>query len=222
MNVVNTLLVWIVLPILFLLGKAPSDDVTYFLRYSRIPPLVMTLAAILLYIGGWMLFLSRIDGLRNEFLLFRTTDQKTLTAGTRRIIPVLTGIMAFGIVVTFLLNLSAAKDPLARFSPPQDFAPVARIDLSTRAHSREALAEFSLHESAYVGVFLVINNINTTYFDLSVIGPDGYSSTVLHGEGYNAAQDGGLWEKNLQPGRYQLVLTSHQSPGTASVYLKTP
>lgn len=45
---------------------------------------------------------------------------------------------------------------------------------------------------------------------------------VLHGEGYRVDRDGGLWAKNLPPGLYQLVLTSHQSSGSASVYVKTP
>ena len=38
MVVVNTLLTWIFIPILFMLGKAPSDDVTNFLIYSQMPP----------------------------------------------------------------------------------------------------------------------------------------------------------------------------------------
>jgi hypothetical protein len=79
-----------------------------------------------------------------------------------------------------------------------------------------------LDEPALVGVFLAIRSIDTTYFDLSLTGPDGYSSVISHGVGYNAEQDGGLWEEELQPGIYQILLTSHQSPGTASVYLKAP
>ena len=59
-------------------------------------------------------------------------------------------------------------------------------------------------------------------FDLSVAGPDGFRSTILHGEGYNTSQDGGLWEKNLSPGKYRVILTSDRSPGIASVYMKAP
>ena len=66
----------------------------------------------------------------------------------------------------------------------------------------------------------MVNNINTTYFDLSVAGPEGTRSTVLHGEGYRASQDGGLWEKTLPPGIYRVLLTSDQSSGAALVYLK--
>ena len=185
------------------------------------PPLLLTLIAIVLYIGGWLLFFSKIDGFRNEFLLFNTIEHERLVAGTKMTIPVMTSIMTFCVIAVFTLNTSAAKNSLNKFSPPQDFEPVAQIDLSTRIYSAETLTEFSLDSSTYVGVFVAIRNINTTYFDLMWHGPNGFSSIVLHGEGYNAFQDGGLWEKNLTPGTYQLVLTSHQSPGTASVYIKT-
>jgi len=222
MTVLNTLLAWMILPILYLFGKAPPDDVTNFLRYSQMPPLLLIVAAIVLYGLGWALFLSKIDGLRKEFLLFRTTDRETLTAGTRTTVPVMASLMAACIVLTFTLNGPVAGNAPARFSPPQDFVPVAQIELSTQAYSDETLATFSLDTPAYVGVFIAVRNINTTYFDLSVIGPDGYRSTVLHGEGYSADQDGGLWEENLSPGIYQVVLKSHPSPGTASSYLKPP
>jgi hypothetical protein len=69
---------------------------------------------------------------------------------------------------------------------------------------------------------VIVRGIDTTYFDLSVIGPDGYSSIVLHGEGFSAFQESSSWKETLPAGTYRVVLTSHQSPGTASVFLKTP
>jgi hypothetical protein len=184
------------------------------------PPLLLTFIAIILYVGGWILFLSRIGGLRNEFRLFSTADRNALTLGARTTIPVMSGIGALCVMLVLALNISAGRNSLDNFSPPQDFGPLAELDLSARAYSNEPLAQFSLDEPANVGVFVVIRNIDTPYFDLSMTGPNGYSSIIMHGEGYSAYQDGGLWEKNLSPGTYQIVLTSHQSPGTASVFLK--
>lgn len=221
MVVLNTLLAWIILPVLFIFGRAPSDDVTHFLRYSQMPPWLLAFTAVVLYARGWGVFLSKIDGLRNELLLFRTTDRETIIAGTRTTVPVMTSILILCIALTFALNNVVADPSLNSFSPPQGFEPVAQIDLSKQAYSNETLAQFTLDEATFVGVFLTVRNINTTYFDLSVIGPEGYTSIVLHGEGYNTDRDGGLWEEYLLPGTYQVVLTSHQSPGTASVHLKT-
>jgi|WetSurMetagenome_2_1015567.scaffolds.fasta_scaffold61395_4 hypothetical protein len=219
MVVVNTLLAWIVLPILFLFGRAPSDDVTNFLNFSQMPPLLLSFTALVLYANCWLFFLSRIDGFRNELLMFSTTKINKLDGGTRTTVGVMTSIMAGCAILVFTLNLQAAGNLSARFSPPQGFARVVEIDLSARPYSSETVAWFTLDETSSAGVFIVVRNIDTTYFDLSVAGPDGSHSTVLHGEGYSASQDGGLWEKNLPSGTYRLVLTSAPSSGTATVYL---
>lgn len=220
MMVINTLLPWIILPILFLLGKAPADDVTNFLRYSEMPPLLLAFTALILYAGGWVLFLSKINGLRNEFLLFAATDPAQITAGARWSIPILTGIMTLCVIMVLGLNVLAEKNLLDPFVPPPDFAPVAQLDLSKQVYSSETLTQFTLDKSTNVEIFVTIRNIDTTYFDLSVTGPNGFKSTVLHGEEYSADQDGGLWQENLPAGAYQVVLTSHQSPGFTSIYLK--
>jgi hypothetical protein len=220
MVVVNTLLAWIVLPVLFLFGRAPSDDVTNFLHYSQMPPLLLSFTALVLYANCWMFFLSRIDGFRNELLMFSTTEINILDGETRKMIGLMTSIMAACILLIFALNLQAAGNPGGRFSPPHGFAKVAEIDLSARPYSAEAIARFTLNQNSSAGVFIVVSNIDTSYFDLSVAGPDGARSTVLHGEGYSASQDGGLWEKTLPPGTYRLLLTSDQSSGKALIYLQ--
>ncbi len=221
-TVVNTLLVWILLPILYLLGNAPPDDVTNFLRFSRMPPLLLSVIALILYVRGWSLFLSKIDGLRSEFLLFRTTDSRTLLDGAGKTIPAMAGLMAFCVLTAFALNGFAGATAVDPFSPPPGFGLAARIDLSTQPYANETLAQFTLTEPTLMGVFLTVRDINTSYFDLSVTEPNGFSSTVLHGEGYRAERDGGLWEENLQPGTYRIVLTSRQSPGNISLYINDP
>jgi hypothetical protein len=221
MAVVNTLLVWVVLPWLFLIGKAPSDDVTNFLRHSQMPPILLSIIALLLYIAGWMLFLTKMEGLRKAFLLFTTTDREIITAGMRKTVISMGSIMLACILLTLILNVSVADHSLNRFSPPPDFEPVAQIDLSSQTFSSETLTQFTLEEPSHVGVFVIIRNVDTTYFDLSITGADGFNSVVLHGEGYSAHEDGGLWEQDLPPGKYRLVLTSHQSQGTLSVFLNT-
>jgi hypothetical protein len=220
MAVVNTLLVWIVLPVLVLFGRAPSDDVISFLRHSHMQPLLLSGLAAALYTGGWLLFLSKIDGLRKEILLFGEKDPALLASGARRTMAVMASVMIACLFLAFSANRAAARIPLGQFAPPQDFQPVAQIDLSSRAYSEETLAQFSFDQATWVGVFIAVRDIHTTYFDLSVTGPGGYHSVILHGEGYRADQDGGLWEQDLPPGAYRLVLTSERSPGSASVYLK--
>jgi hypothetical protein len=219
MAVINTLLPWIVLPILFLFGKAPADDVTNFLQYSQIPPLMLTCIALILYGVGWILFLSKINGLRNEFLLFRFVGDEQIRRGAQITVPILASIMLFCVALTFTVNSIAGGSAVNKFSPPSDYSSVAVVDLSSRPYSAETLASFSVDQPALAGVFIVVHDINTTYFDLSVTGPNGFNSVVLHGEGYRAAIDGGLWQQNLMPGTYKLMLTSQPSSGSASIYL---
>jgi hypothetical protein len=221
MTVINTLLVWIGIPILFQFGKAPMDDVTNFLRYSHLPPVALTFIALVLYIGSWILFLAKIESLRDEFSIFLVSSKEKLIAGTRTTVPVIAGLMAFCAIVALMLNGLAGRNSVDKFSPPQDFALISQFDLSDRPFTSDPVWQFSLKDPAYVGVFIVVRNINTNYFDLSIVGPDGFRSTILHGEGYSASQDGGLWAQNLPSGIYQLVLTSHQSPGVVSIYFLT-
>jgi hypothetical protein len=130
-------------------------------------------------------------------------------------------LMLVGVASVFTINIFAEENSSLKFSPPQGFSPVAQLDLSRQEYFTASLAEFTLDEPTAVGVFVVIRNINTTYFNLSVTGPNGFNSIVMHGEGYRADQDGGLWEETLPAGTYQLLLTSHQSPGEISVSMKT-
>lgn len=223
MLVLNTLLVWIVIPIFYAYGNAPaSDDVTHFLSYSRMPPALLTLVAGMAYVCGWAYFLSRIGGLKEEFLLFRSIDEGRLSTSLRTTLPWMAGILIISVISAWLLNRSAAGNSQAGLFPPPGFRVVAELDLSRRAYSEENLAEFTLDEPASAGVFIVVRNINTQYFDLRVLGPDGYQSVVLHGEGYRTERDGGLWVESLSPGTYRVVLTSEPSPGTASVFLRVP
>lgn len=220
MTVINTLLAWIILPILFMFGNAPSDDVTNFLRYTEMPPLLLVLTASILYAGGWILFLSKIENLRTEFLLFTANDPAVISVGTRRTIPLLTGLLALCVIVAFGLHVLAEKNPLNALTPPQGFSPIAQLDLSKQVYSSAILTRFSLQESTDIEIFIAVSRIDTPYFDLSVTGPDGFKSVVLHGEQYRADVDGGLWRENLPAGTYQVVLRSHRSPGTASIFMK--
>jgi hypothetical protein len=220
--VLSTLLAWIVIPVLYLLEKAPpSDDVTNFLHYSEMQPLLLMVTVFVVYICGWVFFLSKTEGLRREFLLFRTMDREISKAGARTILPIMTGILVFAVALAFLLNYTGARKPQNQMYPPPDFAVVAEIDLSKQVYDAETLAEFTVREPAQIGVFIAVRDINTSYFDLRIVGPNEYSSVIIHGQGYRAERDGGLWQENLLPGTYQLVLTSHRSPGTAAVFLKT-
>ncbi len=88
-----------------------------------------------------------------------------------------------------------------------------------QSFNEEALAEFTLEETAVVKIFYTIPNIDTSYFDLSLKGSDGGNIVILHSEDFRTDKDGGgTWEQRLPPDVYRLMLTTSQTPGTLSVY----
>ena len=73
-----------------------------------------------------------------------------------------------------------------------------------------------------MGIFFRRENIEAAYIYLHLTGGDGADFVLLHGEGYRAGRNTGLWQETLPPGDYRLVLDSRQSSGTLAVYLGYP
>ena len=217
--VINTLLPWIIIPVLDLLGYAPAaDDVTYFLRASQMPPLLVTAVAASLYALGWALYLAKSEGLRAVFLRIRQAEAAEFIAHARFLVVVLIALLVLGLVTVLAINNVAAQNANSQLAPP-DLQQAAQIELSSRAYEGEPVAQIHLDEAATLSVFFLIRNINTPYFDLSLSGPDGYQAVVLHGEDFRTDSLGAsaLQAFTLPPGDYRLVLTARQSPGELTV-----
>jgi hypothetical protein len=119
-----------------------------------------------------------------------------------------------------LLILAAATGcTTVQRTVPTNYQAVAEIFLPDRSFEAETIGEFTVEETAVVSIFYTLPNVDTTYFDLSLVGSDGDSHLILHSEDYQTDENGGgTWEQSLPPGIYRLVLTAHQSPGVLSVY----
>jgi hypothetical protein len=134
-------------------------------------------------------------------------------AQTKYFVPLIVGLFVF-----VLLTVSCQAD-LAQPTPPPDFQFLAEVDLSAQPHDEELLGEFTLSETAVTNIFYTIPNIDTTNFDLRLIGPNDDSLVILHSEDFRTDEDGGgTWEQRLPAGDYRLVLTASQTAGTLSVY----
>lgn len=212
MGVVNTLLVWIAIPLLDLWGKAPvNDDVTHFLRASELSPLWVTAVAATLYALGLGLFVVKSKGLA-QFRQLETLG-KTGTA-----VALMLTIMVILLLSTLTINTLATQNGVTRLSPPADMNLAAEVDLAVQAHENSVLTTLTVTESGTLALFFTVQDINTAYFDLRLEGPDDYSAALLHGEEYRANQDGGLQTFTVPPGAYQVVLTAVQSPGVLSIW----
>jgi hypothetical protein len=223
LGVLNTFLVWIILPLPFVGTIAPGDDAAKFLANSGIQPLLSSALFLMVYIVGWALFVSRMEGFRllRSRLGDNSTDWISKPALTSlRVMAVLLVVSAF---LAFWANdFRLIAEPRARaVRPPAGYQQAVRLDLSVDERNSTEIFSFTLQESGRVGVFVLIENVQTDYLDLALQEKGGFSRTLLHGEGYTAGADTVNYEEVLRPGVYTLVLTSARSPGMLTVYLKT-
>ena len=83
MAFLNSLLAWIVIPILYLSNTAPpSDDVTRFISRHGLPPLAVAGGALALCVLGWGLFALRLGNLREIYKQFSVRNQARCPPGS--------------------------------------------------------------------------------------------------------------------------------------------
>ncbi len=128
------------------------------------------------------------------------------------------GLLIMVLLVYLLLNGGGQKGN-TEMAAAADFQLLAEIDLAARPYGLDTVAKFTLQETADVGIYYAMPNFNTAYLDLSLLGPNGERTVILHSENLKTdAAGGGLWEQRLNPGAYRLLLTTEQSLGVFSVY----
>ena len=206
MAIINTLIAWIILPVMIFFGKHVQDDVTFFLNTSGIHPLLLSGIALIFYAGGWWLFIRRMDGFKEQYKLFKQNDPDFLQKGSLR-----TGMVMTAIAVPLLFfTLTSSRflpgrydDPLV---PPDGYEQVVSFNLQDQAVNLETVFRFTVEAPQLVGIYVQLENIDTTYFDLSLTGPGGYEKVLLHAEGYSVSKDSTLFEERLAAGEYELVV----------------
>lgn len=221
--VLNTLLPWVLIPILALWGLAPPrDDAAAFLSVSRLPPPALAALALTLYVGGWLLFLRTTPDLPRVWRVIRQPDPADLLAGTRAAALGLGGLATLAVALSVGATALAAAGAFSAPAPPPGYAQVSSVDLSAGPHQAAVVAEFTVERTGDLGLFFAIWRIDTSYLDFQLRGPGGSSAPLLHGEGYRAWANSSSWSLPLAPGTYQVLLTAAQSPGVVTIYTRLP
>lgn len=123
--------------------------------------------------------------------------------------------MIFMVLTT---GCAGARKQDAPMAAPSAYQLLTEISLADRAHVGETLGQFTLEQTAVTGIHYAIQNIDTTYFKLSLVAENGTSYLILESKDYRTDENGGgFWQESLPPGTYHVVLSAPQSPGTVSV-----
>ncbi|HEX2979367.1 MAG TPA: M50 family metallopeptidase [Anaerolineaceae bacterium] len=222
MIAVNPLLAWVLLPIMTLFGERPGDDSVNFLGYTGVHPLVVTAVALLIYVGAIAWYLKRLGGVQVLRATLRGETVEIDAPAPRRTLAGLwigvAAVAALGLATGAFANGGAFYgDP---YRVPEGFTLLAEVDLSQQAYTDADLASFALGQPTLISLFVNPRQLNATYLDLELVGPDGQPMQILHGEGYRASNDRMQMSWELDPGNYSIVLTSDQEPGVVAIYWK--
>lgn len=214
-SVLGSTLPWVVLPLIYLGGGRPADDVINFLNRSGLPPLLVALGFAALVAGGVGLIVAgrkQVLALR-EWL--RGAEAPLANPATRRTLAVM-------LALTFALagGLLLVNGGSQAASVPAEYRLVAQTDLSQADPAGVVIYAFDRAEAGPLGVYLVARNVRTDILDVTLTGPEGWSFVVLHGEGYSTPEDRSnpAWGK-LPAGHYELVLTGSPARGEIAVYV---
>jgi hypothetical protein len=210
-GVVNSLLAFIIIPVLHLFGRAPGDDATNFLRITGFPPLLVTLAALLIYTGAWILFFKRLGGWRN-LLVFIKEDQfiDLKITGQRKTVIVFLGMAV--LILAASLGLDAAIGKAGRFAIPAGYALARELNLAQRGYTSEVVFRISLDAPEEYRFFITIENIDQGPLRIELAGTGGYHELFfLMGSDNRIGQAIVHPQGTLAPGDYGLVVTVPQN-----------
>lgn len=220
MCVINSLLAWIVIPILTLNGQVIGDDSASFLSHTGLPPLLVAAAALLVYLGAWALYLRRSGGLRSLVANLRQEPLEFASPAARR---ALTAILAGGASVAALalvLGLAFGTGPTA--APPEGYSLVTSVDLSQSAFADRVVHRFSLGAPARVSLYLTLTEIQGTSLSIRLTGPDGYDNILFRVDdpAFKGIGLATLHPRDLalKPGEYQIRLSFPQGRGKIAIY----
>ncbi|GAP12508.1 peptidase M50B-like [Longilinea arvoryzae] len=215
-SVLGSTLPWVVLPLVYLSGERPADDVISFVIFSGLPPILVALVFAALVAGGIALIVAgwgQVSAIHNwsrqpESPMANPTVRRTL-AGMALLAAVLAGSLLW-------INRDAQTAVI-----PAGYRLAAEFDLAQADRAGVTLYAFDQTEAGPLGLLVLARNVRTDYLDVSITGPENWSFPILHGEGYSTVEDRSnpAWGE-LPAGRYAVVLTGSPARGKILVYVK--
>jgi hypothetical protein len=213
-----SLLAWVIIPFLYIRNTAPvGDDVTQFITNSGLPPLLVALAAIGLFVAGWLIFSMRLAGLQAAGRVLFPRDTRPVpvwrwVAGAVVVAGVLAGA---GLLAGSTLGSGISQ-------PPKGYDLAATVDLSAHEMVAQSIARFNLATAGDAAILLRVTGVDSTYIDVTLAPSQGAPLPLLHGEGFFSQSSESPFQFRLPAGEYQILLSSRESSGILKVYLWIP
>jgi hypothetical protein len=220
MSTVNSLLAWIAIPVLAMSGQTVSDDSFNFLNITHLPPLLVTGAALVVYLACWFVFLRSMGGVLAVVSLFRAPLPDLKQAQVQKTIRSLAALAAVTAGLTILLTLTF---PDRGFQPPAGYLAAAEIRLSQGPLQDLPVYTFKLDRPASVSIFIGLDRVKGGPVQIRLTGPGGYENVFLDLQDTRADIGKGSVHPQalpLQPGGYEIRATFPPSSGQLRIYVK--
>jgi len=221
MGAVNAMLAWVVIPILAAGGQTIGDDSANFWRYTQFSPWLISGTALLVYLLGWAVYLSRVGGLRGLVERLRNQGIDLSLVASRRSFLALAVVGVAAAAAT--LGLTWAL-PDRFLDAPAGYQLAAEVNLSGGTLSEEAVYSFSLDQPASFGIFFSLQKVRGAPVKIWLAGPDGYENAFL--VNHSDPKFNSVRAKinppalSLEPGSYQVRITAPQGPGRITLYTR--
>lgn len=207
---------WVVLPLVYLGGGCPADDVTNFLNFSALPPQWVALGFAALVAGGIALLVAGRRQLHDYRDWLFADEPPMADPGTRRTLAVmalLAAALAVGLLIVNGRGSAAAV--------PQGYRSMGVFDLAQATPSDQTLFAFDLAAPGPLGVYLAARQVDADALDLSIHGPDGWSFPLLKSGELSAGEilSNPTWQE-MPAGHYEVTLAGSTTRGKVEIYLK--
>jgi hypothetical protein len=219
-SAVNSLLAWIAIPILVMMGKTIGDDSANFLNYTHLSPVLVTGAALLVYAVCWVLFLGRMGGFQALLARLRVPSIDLTLPETRKTMLSLAALA----VITLIASLGLTQAfPDRTFDAPSGYQRVADLDLFEKGFIDQKVYQFTLQERGKVSFYFALKDIQGAPTSIRLTGPAGYDNTFFEVKDNKSEISLASVHPQgiaLEKGDYEIRVTFQPSPGWVRAFIK--
>ncbi len=226
MCTVNSMLAWVVIPLLVMFGQTASDDSFNFLNITHLPPLLVTGVVLAVYLVCWSLFFSSLGGLhaiRDHFRNLVAHIKRPTDLCQPEVQMTLRSLAALAVVTASLIAGLTLAFPDQGFQPPADYQKVAEIQLSQGPLQDESIYHFDLDQSVRASIFFGLDQVKGGPMRIHLTGNNGYDNVFFDFPDKKAAMSKSSVHPQaipLEKGEYEIRATFQPCQGRLRIYIK--